>query len=218
MRIKIEAGFGWATDHGIKPKRVGIKAWFGNYRIELRKRAEHEIPKDYWEGENRHGWRKERDGLYETAYLPLGKWCIDGYHSLKTYAEAVGVDGLHLDWILDEFDSSFNELAAGSLKYHMDYAVTYCSPEQRAEYQDLIDRLSERSPGFTEEELAVLHPVGWSFEDDFEQLPEGGARMKPPRDEEKTAYEAYWAREEEWCKRRDQARHDFVDIMPGLWS
>lgn len=219
MRLKVECGFGWATDHQIKPKRVGVKAWFNGFNVEFRKRREYEISKDSWEGESRHGFIEERGGLYETAYLPLGSWCVDVYHNLKSYAEAVGVRNLHLDWILDEFDASFNELASGSLRYHMDYAVTYCSDEQRARYQGLIDRLSEPHVSFTEEEMAVLSPPGSTIEDDFEVSDDGGLlKTKPASDAEKAIYKASRVREVEWRKRRDEARHDFVKIMPELWS
>ncbi len=218
LGIKLECGFGWATDHGIKPERVGVKVWLGNYRFELRRRAEHEVPKEYWEGESRHGWQVERDGLYETSYLPLGRWCVDGFHNLKTYAEAVGVDNLHLDWILDEFDSSFNELAAGSLKYHMDYAVTYCSPEQRAEYQDLVDRLLEPHPSFTDEEMSILYPPEREGESMFVEGDDGTLTLRSPGPEEKQVYQAHRSRENAWNERINKARHDFVEIMPGLWS
>lgn len=124
----------------------------------------------------------------------------------------------NLSWILDEFDSSFNALATASLRYHLDWSV--CDNEDRREkYEDIIERLNEPTPDFTDEETAVLHPPDWKFGDDFESLPDGkGSRLKESSPEQKAVYAAYRQREDEHRERITQARHDFVDIMPYLWS
>ena len=115
-----------------------------------------------------------------------------------------------INWILDEFDSSFNDLAIASLRYHLDWSV--CDKSRyRDVYEDLIERLSERSPRFTPEELAVLHVPGRTVEEDFLSLNE-------PNPERDAIYERHWQREDEYHARINKARHDFVDIMGGLWS
>lgn len=142
--------------------------------------------------------------------IPLGKdWQIHLATAGKDYLTLVGgPDYLrNLSWILDEFDSSFNDLATASLRYHMDHAVTYCDDEQRAKYQDLIDRLNEPSPEFTAEEDAILHGPGYR-----DRL------FGESTSEERAARNAWIERCHQRDRRIDQARHDFVDVMRNLWS
>lgn len=148
--------------------------------------------------------------------IPLSKhWqvIVDGRG--KSYLELV--DGpkylTNTDWILDEFDSSFNDLAIASLRYHMDHAVTYCNDERRKQYQDLVDRLAERRPRFTAAEMDVLHPPGEEF--DIERELQRISEDDPVRD---AIYAAQRERENAYHDRIRQARHDFIDVLPGLWS
>ncbi|WP_068059332.1 hypothetical protein [Nocardia xishanensis] len=163
-------------------------------------------------------WATGRGRCRERVFaMPFFGWDVTFYGRGKSYRELVGFD-LPIDWILDEFDDSFNDLAIASLRYHMDYSVALCSDERRAKYTDLIERLTEPRPRFTEEELAILEPPGWTWEDDFEPHPDGGALMKPTPPEKQAVYEAHRLREDAYLERIRQARHDFVDIMPELWS
>lgn len=164
-------------------------------------------------------WHYERNRV-EGCSLQVRLWKFSAHIQAagKTYVELTGCPDYSLDWIIDEFDSSFNDLAIASLKYHQTYSVCYCSPERFAKYQDLIDRLSEPGPEFTDEEIATLEPPGWTFEDDLEPLPGEGSLLKESGPEKRAVYSAFRQREDEHHHRIQQARHDFVDIMPELWS
>lgn len=140
--------------------------------------------------------------------IPLAKrWQIELSTNGKDYLTLVnGPKYLNnLSWIIDEFDSSFNDLAIASLRYHMDYAVAVCDDHRRAVYQDLVDRLSEKPPCFTEEELLILVPPGADW-------------MAGSSPEQSAIYDVHREREDAYRERIQQARHDFVDIMRGLWS
>ncbi|AZS07403.1 hypothetical protein PBI_DUKE13_63 [Mycobacterium phage Duke13] len=151
--------------------------------------------------------------------IPVTKdWQIHLSTPGKDYLTLVeGPDYLrNLNWILDEFDSSFNDLATASLRYHLEYSV--CDNEdQRERYEDIIARLNEPCPKYTEEEEVILHPPGRERGDDFELRGDGAVIFKSSP-ERRDVYAAYRQREEEWLARVDQARHDFVDIMRYLWS
>lgn len=148
--------------------------------------------------------------------VPLSKrWQLWFSTPGKSYLTLVGAPKYlrDVDWILDEFDSSFNELAAASLRYHLDYSV--CDNEdRRTQYEDLIKRLTEPEPDTTDEESAAIatwHPLTQQDEKGRHTLTEC-----PPA--AAAAFDTWQSREEAWRARIDQARHDFVDIMRNLWS
>ncbi|AID58882.1 hypothetical protein PBI_GAIA_63 [Mycobacterium phage Gaia] len=151
--------------------------------------------------------------------VPLTKrWQVTFSTAGKDYLTLVGGPEYlrNLNWILDEFDSSFNDLAIASLRYHLDYSV--CDNEDNRErYEDVIARLSEESPTFTDEEMAILQPPGWSPKDDFEYV-DGRMLLKRANSAQEAIYKAFHQREDEYRERIQQARHDFVDLMPMLWS
>lgn len=134
--------------------------------------------------------------------FPLWRWSVEVYGRRKPYRELVGFDR-DLDWVLDEFDESFNALAVATLRYHMDFSVCD-NRSRRGKYQALIDRLSEPHPHVcdTEEKRAL-----------FDQL-----KGTPIAPELKPLFADYQAREDAYLARINQARHDFVDIIPELWS
>lgn len=177
------------------------------------------IQTHYPEGTNGSRWGHDRGRLTEHVWsIPLWRWDIEIHGRGKNYRELTGLPPMSIDWILDEFDASFNDLAIASLRYHMDYSVCECPDERRAKYEDLIARLSERCPRFTNEELAILQPPGWTIEDEFEAMDNGNYLWRQSTPEAKAIYAAHDAREDAWHARMQQARHDFVDIMPHLWS
>ncbi len=150
-------------------------------------------------------------------WMPLGSLTLTVYGRGQSYRKLTGFPKYSIDWILDEFDSSFNELAAASLRYHLDFSV--CDNEDRRErYEDLIARLSERDPLFTVEELAIINPPGSTHDDHWEKLPNGSYRSRPSTPEQQAVYETSRLRTAAYNERIRQARHDFVDIMPELWS
>ncbi|WP_280195812.1 hypothetical protein [Nocardia farcinica] len=152
------------------------------------------------------------------CHVTLYRWTLSWHGLGQPYWKLVGFERKpSVDWMLDEFDASFNEFAAASLRYHLDYSVLD-RERFRESFEDLIARLSEPRPRFTEEEVAVLEPPGWKFEDEFIPQPDGSFRMKPRVGEERAIYDAQQAREDAWHERIQQARHDFIDILPHLWS
>jgi hypothetical protein len=101
---------------------------------------------DRYESKFKPRWDFSRGRVQERIIrVPLTKTHTLELNSRgKSYLDLVGAPEFlkSMDWIVDEFDASFNALATASLRYHMDHAVTYCSDERRAEYQDIIDRLN----------------------------------------------------------------------------
>lgn len=138
------------------------------------------------------------------------------YPRRPTNRRLVGFN-LPIDWIIDEFDASFNQLACASLRYHLDHSVAD-NDEHREEWEALITRLSEPEPEFTDAEMAVLEPPGWTFEDDFEPLPDGRYLLRKSSPERLAAYEAHRLRDVAYDERIQQARHDFINVLPKLWS
>ncbi|WP_280389828.1 hypothetical protein [Nocardia wallacei] len=159
-------------------------------------------------------WGHARGRCREDVWwVPFFKWTIKVEGRGKSYRELVDAPKYlkNLDWIIDEFDASFNDLAIASLRYHMDHSVAYCDPERRARYKDLIERLSERKPRVadTPEKRAII-AAHW----DAHGL--DGINLAAPDID--AIHDDYWEREKAFHERIQQARHDFVDIMPGLWS
>lgn len=176
------------------------------------------IAVDYHRSVTKQGLSRGRRREWDLRIPLTKKWQIHLATPGKDYLTLVGGPKYlrNLNWIIDEFDSSFNDLAIASLRYHLDYSV--CDNEHRRPvYEDLIFRLSLREPTFTDEEMAILHPPGWTFEDDVERR-DGRTYLKPASGEVAAIYEAQRKREDEYYEQMDQARHDFVDIMRALWS
>ncbi|CPT82205.1 Uncharacterised protein [Mycobacteroides abscessus] len=192
-----------------RDEEPGVAVTIGRRRIELRRHHSGDGP--LWN-------RLERGGLYRRSLLPIGPIAIVYYRRSLTYGEAVGApprftDAV-FDWVIDEFDDSFNDLAIASLRYHQDWAITFCDGERRARYQDLIDRLSEPSPDFTDEERAVFAASG----DRLVRVDGSRSMLRPPTDRERAVYAAQRERTAEWEQRMVETRRDFVGVMRELWS
>ena len=162
--------------------------------------------------------RSERGGLYRYSLLPIGPIAVGYYRRCLTYGEVVDAPprftDAAFDWVIDEFDDSFNDLAIASLRYHQDWSINFCDDERRARYQDLIDRLSEPLLGFADEERAVFAAAG----DRLVRVDGRRSMLRPPTARERDAYAAHRQRTAAWEQRMGEARRDFVDIMPELWS
>lgn len=164
----------------------------------------------YWTPTVKRGRTRELE-----IRIPFGKYAVTIYGPGKRYIELVDAPKyLHqkkiVDWIIDEFDSSFNDLAIASLRYHLDYSI--CDNEPRREkYEDLITRLSEPHPEVcdNDEEHAILDAT-------TEHWFTGGPQKKSP--EADAIFDRYHQREADWDARIKQARHDLIDIMRELWS
>lgn len=121
-----------------------------------------------------------------------------------------------LDWVLGEFDASFNELAIASLRYHLDYS--YADNEiHRMRFESLIDRLSEPEPTYDELEGFVDDGTG-GFRDVVD--PETGASRfaYEPSAHVREYAERFEQAHAEHQRRITAARHEFVDVIPLLWS
>lgn len=164
--------------------------------------------------EETHGWAVGRNGLYETANIKLPfALALRLYKDGMSYAEAVGFDkDITVDWIIDEFDSSFDALAVASMKYHMDWSVAVCPPERRAVYEKLIEKFETRVDYFTEEELNHFDECrGVGFQKWF------GSRDNCVTCKE--ANNLYKIRIEVAEKLQKEARVEFVEkVLPTLWS
>lgn len=141
----------------------------------------------------------------------FGHWLLFATRG-KTYRELVGApkDLDSTDWIIDEFDHNFNALAVASLHYHLDFSE--CDNESRREkYEDLIARLGEPGPEMCDSpaEEAVLFPSGRDIAEWVNQ---------PKTPQQRALLDRYRQRTVDHRDRIQQARHDFVDIMPELWS
>lgn len=148
--------------------------------------------------------------------VPLLRWTLDFSTKGQDYLTLVGGSPQlrHLDWIIDEFNASFNNLAVASLRYHLDWSVCDNS-ERRDVYENLICRLSEPCPDPTAEEDAAIEAWNPILVRDVET---GRSHLTECPPITNNAYKSWQAREDEWERQIDQARHDFVDIMRGLWS
>ncbi len=193
----------------------GIRVTIGRRTVEVRRRAA--VPGVHTRP-GRPAWNQtRRGGLFTESALPLPGVTLSYTRRRLSYGEAVAsrFTDTAFDWVIDEFDASFNDLAIATLRYHQDWAVTDCDDQHRAAYQDLIDRLGESAPDFTDKEIRVLDAAR---AERIERLPNGRTRLHPPTAEVAAVYAAHDQRQNEWLSRITRSRHDFVDIVPDLWS
>lgn len=161
-------------------------------------------------------WAWERNRTQgRTLRVPLVlKWTLEFSTAGKTYLELVNAPSelKDIDWIIDEFDANFNALAVASLRYHMDHSVALCTDDKREKYTELIARLTEKEPKMFNDDEGHLreHLHSSNLSELF-----GTDTRNPEMD---AVFERYREREKAYLERVQQARHDFVDIMPELWS
>lgn len=216
LSIDLPVSVTWRS-RGSSTDPRGLELRVGRRAITLRSRYNFEHPEDWNPDGGKPFWRRsQRGGLYTESKLPLPRGLMLELHEQRMdYAQATKFP-YSLDWVIDEFDASFDALAAASLRYHMDWSVCECPADRRQRYQGLIDRLTERPPRLSTDEHAVLEAVHANRTDgDF-----FGTKSSTP--EQLSAYEAVSAametRREEWEARAMAARHDFIDITRELWS
>ena len=161
-----------------------------------------------------YGLSRGRCRQYELRLPLTWRWTLHLSTRGKDYLTLVGgpKELRNINWVIDEFDASFNNLAVASLRYHLDWSVCDNS-DRRQEYEDLINRLSEEPPDPTPEEDAAIDT--W---DPFTVKEGEHYRMTDCPPAAAAAFDSWQSREDEWIKRINRARHDFVDIMRGLWS
>lgn len=111
-------------------------------------------------------------------------------------------------WMVEELDDSFNQIATAAMKFKM--AWHYLDEERAAKYESIIAQLNEPDPKMPEEDKSIVD--GFWRRHGFS----GFLADTPPE------YDQALQRFDEQCSRRDariqQARHDFIDILPELWS
>lgn len=191
-------------------KIVNISNDYGWHHIGIAGR--YIIVHEHYNGDQRWSWHRARCEE-RVLRIPVGKYDLEFHSKGKSYLELVdGPEYLNdLNWILDEFDSSFNDLAISSLKYHLGYSICDKS-SHRETFEGLIERLGEDHPNVAknEEEEEILRNSPRSWHKDFDP------NQRDPRVDE--IYDDYNRRVLEYEQRINQARKDFVDIMPYLWS
>lgn len=145
-------------------------------------------------------WWEVKHRIKYWDYRP--KWIIQRWRE-----RALTLKRGYATYVLDEFDHHFNEMAVNSLKYHLSPECVVNNEAQRPVYEDLIARLSESPPRMCDNdaERQLMSQLDFPLD---EHITDGHRAL----------FDRFRAREDEWCARRDKARHDFVDIMPGLWS
>lgn len=213
ITFKLKLGIGVHRDDRSANSHVtpGVALDLGNrLHLELRLRADWD-PKVL-------GRSDDRRGMYTGATACVGPIALHGAWRTLTYGEAVGAPPYlrdpAFDWVIDEFDSSFNALAIASLKYHRDWAISDIGDERRAEFQQLIERLEEPAPEPTGSgEVFVFEARGEPFSELTETIV-----MRKLTPDEQAAHEDWRAREAAWEQRIDEARRDFVGVMRHLWS
>lgn len=129
----------------------------------------------------------------------------------KPIAQQCGVpEDWSFQWVIDEFDSSFNTLAMASLRYHMDHAVTVCKGVRREEYQSMLDEFQE----LHDREVMTREHI-----EHYASHRKGLIEMlRIDCDECRRHYEEYSQARDKHEDDTMAARHKFVDLMPGLWS
>lgn len=220
--LKVRTRFVKSMEGDDKP--IGFALTINDKTFELRKRHSFEtkvlndVGEVVFEGESNHGWKPQRGGLWDEAFLGLPKdLCLHVSKDKMTYAEAVGLnEDYSLNWIIDEFDSSFDDLAIASMRYHMDWSVASCSLETRAKYESLINRfldLRDVDALYSAEDRVHIEECVKKHEGTDDPF---GSRSKC--DECDRIMVRVSDREDELKVERNRVRKDFVDIMPGLWS
>lgn len=138
-----------------------------------------------------------------------------------------------MNTFLDEFDTHFNKVAIASMKYHMNDSVAGCSSSLKEIYEDLIERLSKNPRDYpysdTENKHRAncykglnrskakekAHDMGLTGREQLEFLQEARSSHCVECDEIKAKRHDYELQTREEIT---QARKDFVEIIPSLWS
>jgi hypothetical protein len=122
-------------------------------------------------------------------------------------------------FVLDDFDHHFNKMAADSLRFHLSPQCAVDNEEHRERYEGLIARLEEPEPVPTPEEQAGIDT--WKPFSDPVYNSTGKVvsyRLTNCPTQAKAAFDSWRSRQDEWAKQIQHARHDFVDVIPELWS
>ena len=155
-----------------------------------------------------------RGGFYRKTVIPIPftKKAIYLYEDVRSYAEAIGFK-YSIDWVLDEFDDVFNELAIASMKYHLNYSHVLISGKLRTTMEQLIKDLDPIFP-ITEDDLKE--------EEHLNSMKEMNMAEAFKHYKECPICSEYHEKQQKIMDEKHQleldARHRFVDIMGSLWS
>jgi hypothetical protein len=122
-------------------------------------------------------------------------------------------------FVLDEFNFHFNKMAADSLRFHLSPRCIVDNEPRRELYEALIARLEEPVPKPTPHEEAATDTWKPLSEPVFNARGKAVSRRLtdcPPQAKE--AFASWRVRQEDWLERIHQARRDFVEVIPELWS
>lgn len=155
---------------------------------------------------------KHRLGEWTILKLPFGLQL--SYDKSRYARDLTGIPkNWTFDWVIDEFDDSFNTLAAASLRYHLDYAVTD-GEAKREYYEKLIKELTEPEQFFklTKEEIAHQNENFKLWEEGKQDFLICNCEIcenvsKRIREADKKA-----------AKQLKEVREKFLEIVPYLWS
>lgn len=176
----------------------GIELTVNNHTFEFRKKYRFEDNRAYW-------WKSDKRRGQSKAFLPLPlKLCISGFREDKTYAELVNVPDLTVDWIIDEFDASFNKLAVASMQYHLNHAITIPTQHKRETFNALIRRF---------ETLQDIALEGITKEE-YNNFGKGDTTPEV----RKRVLNAILERDKKIEAAEIAVREDFLKIVPYLWS
>jgi len=142
------------------------------------------------------------------------------YHTYLKFRHPVHTIKYHLrtirrgyaEYMLDMLAMNFDKFAIDALEWHLDdmhrnYRVT---PERKELYRDLIRRLSEKRPRVCDTPEKRELVCGTT-----EELL---ARFDGENEDANTLLEDWHRRRDEYLERIHRARHDFVDVVPQLFT
>ena len=115
------------------------------------------------------------------------------------------------DWFVDECDATMNKLMIHSLKFHM-----HLLPER-----PVTPPLDEGEKALAviaalEEEFPRMHPdLSAHYRKKWEL---DKALIQPLTPYLESLSEKYWQDQKDYKDKQQKARHDFIDLLPSLWS
>lgn len=191
-----------------------MKAWKKSYRL------------------FRNDLEKSRWSSFSTAFYSNNFWYGDQIIKFFKYSNVLPWNAVktilywrkcakqhYSDWFVDECDSTMNKLMIHSLKFHMhllpEKPVTMPLREGEKALA-IIAALEEKSPEMHPElsdyYLNKVHFKKENADSTFTTM------IFPKSDRIDELSKLYQKAEKDYFNRQQSARHQFIDILPGLWS
>lgn len=159
--------------------------------------------------------RKEKHSLGRWTLINLPFGLQLSYDKSRYARDLAGVPkDYSIDWIIDEFDESFNSVAAASLYYHLNLGVAD-NEHSREYFEKLSKELIESEKHtfeLTDEEIKHQDKI-------FETWNTGKRSNLTCRcDICKNISKKIREAEKEKTRRVQKAREEFLEVLPCLWS